>query len=1538
MQEMTIDGFRLSPQQKRVWTLQQREHQPYHTQCVLLLEGSLDVDALKAALAQVVERHEILRTSFRRLPGMSLPLQVVEQDCRFLINEYAPEETVADEPLAMIDGLLEEARYAASDLLHGAQLQVWLVRLKIDEHVLALSLPAMYNDTTGLRNLVAEISRYYDAIIHSEPLTDEVMQYIDISEWQNELLEAETAEAGRAYWRKQDLSGLQNLKLPYQHEAIETDFIPQFISVTIDAASTKQIEALVDGCETTASIFLLTCWQVLLWRLTAQPLLSIGIASDGRNYQGLESALGLFAKYLPVSSLLEPDLPFRQLLAHVTQAVREIAEYQEYFAWEQFGNQSQNHPQPSFFPFCFDYAEQAGSYAGGEIAFTIRREYACTERFHVRLSCLRSQETLTSHFYYDSTLLTSADISRLAAQFQTLLQSVLENVDAHLSALEIVGEAERHQLLVEWNCTATPYPLNECIHELFERQAAQTPSALALVYEGQQLTYGELNSRANQLAHHLQQMGVGAEVRVGLCVERSVEMIVGVLGILKAGAAYVPLEPSYPSERVRFMLEDTGAKVLLTQEHLVEALPVHEAEVISLDGDWEEIAVQSEENPKAEVEAENLAYVIYTSGSTGMPKGVLVTHQNLVHSTSARLAYYPDGVGRFLLLSSFAFDSSVAGIFWTLCSGGGLVLPGEGLQREARALSQIIKRQEVTHLLSLPSLYAMLLEAAEGRELATLKEVVVAGEVCRAELVERHYEEMNGARLYNEYGPTEASVWSTVYKCERVLPGRRVSIGRGISNAEIYILDERLRPAPIGVAGELYIGGDGLARGYLHRGEATAEKFIPNLFSGEAGARLYRTGDVGRYLADGNIEFLGRADNQVKIRGYRIELGEIEAMLGAHPMVAEVTVMAREDVTGEHRLVAYVVGAGEANTVAINEWRKYLEERLPQYMVPSAFVPLAVMPLMANGKVDRHALPAPGMTGAKQEGAVVAPRTLVEELLAGIWAEVLVVAELSVTANFFELGGHSLLATQVMSRVRAAFGIELPVRSLFSAPTVRGLAAIVEQQLNERDGLSAPPLLAVGREGQLPLSYAQQRLWFADQLEPGSAFYNCPVAVRLTGQLNVGALERSLSEIIRRHEVLRTTFPSHLGEPVQVIEPHVEFTLPLTDLSAVEAHEKESAARGLAEAEAERPFDLAHGPLLRASLLKLEAEEHVMLFTMHHIISDGWSMGVLIKEVSVLYEAYSQGEESPLEELEIQYADYAVWQREWLQGEVLEEQLDYWREQLKGVSEVLKMPTDKVRPAVQSFHGAQHSFVIGQELSGKLKALSRREGVTLFMTLLAAFKVLLHYYSKQDDIVVGTNVANRNRSETEGLIGFFVNTLVLRSELSNNMSFVELLKRVREVCLEAYAHQDVPFERLVAILQPARDVSRTPLFQVKLDLDHDLTAVLKLSGLTLSPLEIASDVGRYDVHLFITETEETLRGNIVYDMNLFDAATIDRMSMQLEVLLQRITEQPCIRLNQLDQMLVEADRQYHFNREMDYKKSIHRKFKQARQQVTVEAS
>ncbi|MBN1567730.1 MAG: amino acid adenylation domain-containing protein, partial [Acidobacteria bacterium] len=1006
----------------------------------------------------------------------------------------------------------------------------------------------------------------------------------------------------------------------------------------------------------------------------------------------------------------------------------------------------------------------------------------------------------------------------------------------------------------------------------------RTPDAVALVFEGRQLTYRELNSRANQLARYLKKQGAGPESIVGICMERSLEMVIALYAALKAGAAYVPIDPEYPADRIAFMLEDAQAPIILTQEPFREKLKSASAIVICLDTENAAIENESEQLPQSGVTAENAAYMIYTSGSTGKPKGVINTHRGIIN----RLLWMQD---EYRLMSGdavmqktpFGFDVSVWEFFWPLIAGARLIIAKPQGHRDSRYLIDLIAEEQITTIHFVPSMLRIFLQDPDVQTCRSLKRVLCSGEALPADLQNAFFKRLPAVTLHNLYGPTEAAVDVTSWDCRPNFDEQIVPIGRPIANIRIYILDKTLQPVPVGVPGELHIGGIGVARGYHNRPELTAEKFIADPFSRDPGARLYKTGDLARYRADGNIEYLGRMDFQVKIRGFRIELEEIEATLGQHPGLGAVAVVAKEDMPGEKYLAAYLTPATkEAEIPAVTELRSFLRQKLPGYMIPSVFITLSAMKLTSSGKVDRRALPEPDRLRPELQEGYVAPRTPIEEALAAIWSEVLGVERIGIHNNFFELGGHSLMATRAVSYVRNVFKTDLPLQRLFESPTIAGLAEYIRFALNEGRQAYTPALVAVSREETLSLSFAQQRLWFLEQWNPGSPVYNIPLIFRVLGQLNYSILEQSINEIVRRHEALRTTFAEEQGQPVQRIEDGDAWKLTVIDLSPLPVEEQKSEVCRLTAEGARRPFNLTQWPLFRASVLHLSEQEHVLVLVMHHIVTDGWSHGVFLRELRRLYEAFSRDEPSPLPPLPIQYADYTVWQRQWLQGESLERELQYWKNQLHGLA-MLELPTDHPRPPIQGYQGSRRPFILPSSLVQSLKDLSRREGTTLFMTLLAAFQTQLHRYSGQSDIAVGSPIANRSRAELEGLIGFFVNTLVLRSNLEGNPAFRELLSRVREVALGAYAHQDLPFEKLVEELKPERDPGRNPLFQVMMVLQNASDIALNLPGLIIEPIREDTATAKFDLTLELEESPEGIAGSFEYNTDLFDAPTIDRM-------------------------------------------------------------
>ena len=1536
------EGFRLSPQQKRLWMQQSDGRQLGWAQLRILIEGGLDTAALGVAIDRVADRHEILRTTFQRLPGLTIPVQVIASthEPRFQcwdLKDLSPREQEARVEAIVASQQAEDWRAA---LAEGPTLTASVVTLAPARHLLLIILPALCADSATLRIVMREITREYAACVGAAPgpessATGEVIQYADIAEWQNELVEGAEGEAGRAFWNSLQIPDARVLVLPFEGPSPEGPGLePQVVRRRLASNQVQRIERVARENGTSTSNVLLTCWHMLLSRLAGQPDMLVGAASSGRKYEELGEVPGLLGKYLPLVSHLEPQTRFTDALAQIHDRSAQIEDRHESFTWEAIARAKGNGEDLLFFPFCFEFEERPPAMNVAGASFSVQEQYSCIDRFTTKLSCVASGETLDLLFHYDARHYGALDIERLAEYFVTLLESALANPAAAIGDLEVLGGTERRELLVTFNETNADFPAGLCIHQLMEEQAAQAPDRCAVRFEGEELTYADLNARANQLARYLRRLGVGPEVLVGIAIDRSPEALIGIFGILKAGGAYVPLDPKYPRERLAFMLADTQAPVLVTRGHLVDELPAHRATVVCLDQDWEAISQESEANLVTETVPENIAYVIYTSGSTGNPKGVLITHRSLVNSTCARFRYFREPAARFLLLASFSFDSSVAGIFWPLCQGGTLILPRPGVAQDPMLIADAISKNGITHLTVLASLYEALLTQARAQDLQSLKVAYVGGEVCPPSLPATHRDTLPGAALYNAYGPTENTVWTSVSRVDGLPGGQRVPIGGPIANAEIYLLDDHLLPVPAGVPGEVHIGGTGLARGYLNQPALTAERFIPSPFEKAAGARLYKTGDLARHRPDGQLEFLGRTDNQVKIRGFRIELGEIEALLDQHPAVREAAVVATDDEAGDHpagerahkRLVAYVAsanggaredrplytlpnglevacfdqteardlykmifeernylkhgitlndgdcvfdvganigmfalfahqmcsnvdlyafeplpptfdkcranmalyglnarlfdcglsdstktvtgtfyrhrsamsgvyadraadeavtraavenqqqmlaehadelierrlesetfpcrlrplsdviaehhveridllkidvekseldvlngiddadwarihqivievhdiegrlayitallrrrgyevvgeqdpwlaatnlhniyavrpsGAARDRTVApartlikvmptVKDLRSFLQERLPEYMVPAAFVVLDKLPRLPNGKVDRHALPALDQGRPDLEQTFVAPRTPTEELLARIWVELLRVERVGVHDNFFELGGDSILSIQVVAKANQA-GLRLSPMQLFEHQTVAKLAQVA--------GAGPSVVAEQGKvEGEVALTPIQQ--WFFEQDRPDPHHYNMPMLLEVREPIDVSDFQQAVRALLDHHDALRLRFV-RTETGWRQFHAEADEVVPVTriDLSDVpEAMQQARVEQGAAEAQAS--LDLEHGPLMRVVLFERGAGRPArLLWVLHHLVGDGVSWGILLQDLQSALTQIKQGAPIQLPPKTTSFKQWSESLAQYAQSSAIQRELDYW--------------------------------------------------------------------------------------------------------------------------------------------------------------------------------------------------------------------------------------------------------------------------------------
>ncbi|HVG43089.1 MAG TPA: amino acid adenylation domain-containing protein, partial [Longimicrobium sp.] len=1269
------------------------------------------------------------------------------------------------------------------------------------------------------------------------------------------------------YWQETLADAPEPLELPADRpRPAQPHHAEALVRLELDEEFFTALKALGLRHGAHISTVLLAGWAAVLGRLSGQRELVIGTSTGSRGRREVEGPTGCFENILPVrvdlsgsptaaelvgrvearvrGALRNQDLPFERVVELVQpggSAPSATPLFRVAFAWR---NARESRPEPR-------------STAGLDLSLELREEGGGIAGEVVFATALFERET----------------VERYAGYLRRMLAGMAADETRPVDRLTLLSAEERRRVVEEWNRTEAPYP-ESYIHERFEAQAARTPDRVAVVYEDRELTYGELNARANRLAHHLRGLGVGPDVRVGICVERVPELVVAVLGVLKAGGAYLPLDPGYPRERLLDMVRDCAPVVMLTQGALAGRLAGLELPLLALDEDAPSWAGQPATDPeRAALTPEHLTYVIYTSGSTGRPKGVEMTHrgaQNLLHwYLGATRISERDAV---LVVTSFSFHLTQRNLLAPLFVGGRVHLAREPF--EPLRIAAQIAQSGITMMNLTPTGFQALVEADGGRAIGGLRIVVFGGEP----LYPRQLAKVPEPRpvFLNPYGSTEATGITAHHFARADLSSyssRSMPPGRPIANASIYVLDGAGEPVPVGVTGELYLGGAGVTRGYRRLPGQTAERYLPDPFGRTPGARLYRTGDLGRWLPDGTIEFMGRGDAQVKVRGFRIELGEIEARLAEHAAVHETVVVARDGEVGDPRLVAYYVGNPEGKAAL----RAHLAERLPEYMVPAAFVHMDALPVNPNGKLDRKALPAPEL--ASDEETYVAPRTPVEEVLAGVWAEVLGVERLGINDEFFGLGGHSLLATRVVSRVRELFGVELPLRALFEGPTVAELAVRVEEMRGA--GLPVlPPVVPTERTGALPLSFTQQRLWFLEQLGSPGSVYHLHKSLRLRGALDVDALVRALDGVVARHEALRTTFAQVDGVPGQRIAPAAASGFHLVEHDLGGRADAEAELGRLVAAEAHAPFDLERGPLVRGRLIRLAADDHVLLLAMHHLVTDGWSFGVLFDEISALYAAHREGREAHLAELPVQYADYAAWQRRWVEGDVLREQADYWTRTLAGAPELLELPTDRPRPAQVDHAGALLGVELDEALTAGLKALARRHGTTLYMTLVAGWAVVLGRLSAQDDVVIGTPTAGRGRREVEGLIGCFVNTLALRLELSGAPTVAELLGRVKERALAAQHHQDIPFEQVVELVDPVRSLSHGPLFQVVIawqNLARGDGNTLWIPGLEAGVAMESEHVdAKVDLWLGLWEADDRILGNVKYATALFERATVER--------------------------------------------------------------
>jgi amino acid adenylation domain-containing protein len=1558
----------LSFAQERLWFLSRLEPEStaYHIGVSARLRGQLDGAALAAALAGIVVRHEALRTVFEELPVTAggQPVQ------RVLPAAQAPARPAAL-PRVSLMPLPAPRRDAAAaavaslwcerpfDLAAGPLLRPLLLELAVAEWRLVLAIHHIVADGWSMSVLLRELAVLYPAAMrlaaaaataaaagspppgYAPALPPLPVQYADVAIWQREWLRGDELARQLGYWERQ-LAGLGSLDLPVDRASTPAAAAAGAgqagrHSLALPVGLAEGIAALAAQQGVTLFMVLLGGLQALLSRYAAQLDVAVGVPIANRNRAEIEPLVGFFVNTLVLRTGLAGEPSGRELLGRVRETALGAYAHQDVpfeLLVERLAPERQLSGTPLFRVMLVAQDAPWPALALPGLELVPEAVPGRTAKFDLTLSWM-PESGWRGELEYNRARFDGATMQRLAGHLRILLEALVQAPDRRLSELPWLSEPEQAALLREWNDTAVPAPGRGRVHQRVAAMAASCPDAPAVVWPGGRLGYGELVARAARLAGRLRRLGAAPEVPIALCLERSPELVTAALAVLQAGAAYLPLDPASPPERLAWLLADAGAPVLITSPRRLAglALPPGVTALVLEEGEPAGDAVEGSDGAATddladgsadgcagfagsrEVDA-NLAYVIYTSGSTGKPKGVGVSHANLLNLVEWHQRTYQVSAGdRATLIASPAFDASVWELWPYLTAGASLHVPHEEERAAPARLLRWLAEEEVT----ISFLPTPLAEAVLG-ELAGKSGVPPPGLALRTLLTGGDRLRLRPAAglpfsLVNHYGPTETTVVAT---CGVVAPGAATAaaalpgIGRPIDGLAVHLLDAAGQPVPIGVPGEIAIAGASLARGYLGRPDLTAASFVPDAWSGVPGGRLYRSGDLARRRADHGLEFLGRRDQQVKIRGVRIEPGEVEAELGTHPRLAAAVVLARSADGAEARLVAWVVPRDPDTAPDAAELRSYLRERLPEALVPAAFVALPALPLTANGKIDREALPPPDWTSLAAGTQYLAPRNADEEVLLALWSELLdagAVERAGAAADFFALGGHSLLATQLLSRVRDAFGVDLPVRSVFECPTVAAFAARLAEHRHGAGGSpgsSLPALPAIApmpeeeRRASLALSFAQERLWLLDQLQPGNAAYNIPIAVRLRGSLDPRRFARCLDAVAARHESLRTTFHAVDGQPFQRIAPALALGLPVVDLRGAGSAEGAEAvndqaggradreARRLAEAEAATPFDLERGPLLRARLVLLPGDRQLLLLNMHHIVSDGWSVRLLLHELTRLYSASVDA----LPSLPVQYADYARWQRRELEGAVFARQLDYWRRELAGELPVLDLPTDYPRPAVQTFRGGAQRVPVPAPLAADLRALSRREGASLFMTLLAGFALLLQRFGGQEEVLMGIPIAGRHHREIEPLIGFFLNSLVLRTDLSGQPSFRQLLRRVRRAALDAYAHQDLPFERLLQELQPERDLSRTPLFQVYFNFQSAAELDLGMPGIEVEEVLDVEEPSKFDLTLYVDDQDGEVRLHLVYNAALFAAERVAEALRQYLALLEQAAASP----------------------------------------------
>ncbi|KAA1246432.1 non-ribosomal peptide synthetase/type I polyketide synthase, partial [Aquimarina sp. RZ0] len=1440
----------------------------------LRMKGSIYLSALKSAAKEVLEKHQILKSTFskdgkRLIYDKSILIPITEIDLSSIIQDKKEEKYCE---------LLHNDLETPFSFTEGPLIRLNLIKFSPEDHVLHLSMHHIIADGWSCALFLRTLAEHYNALRNDHSIPEyTIIQFPEYVSWLDQQRKSDVWKEHEHYLLEQFANASFHVDLPFDTTLPGNDTRNNSVMLQIPE---KEVEVLKQwsGQEgLTLFMMFLSAFEILLYRLCQHKEMVLGIPVGGRSMPDLDNSIGYFAHIIPLASQYDANQSISDYLTVLKCRLFDAYDHQEY-PYADFISLLQKETQikpEEFINVLFNFDVNVGDIKMNGLQLQLEEHQPLHNGFDITFNVIENSEGLIISLNHRSSALSETAAEEFLTCFKHVLSQIMTSPTSVLSDIEVISEHQKQKVLLDFNNTQVDYPKDKTIVDLFEEQVKKTPDHVAIVFEEEALTYKMLNQRSNQLARYLKKQGVSNESLVGICIDRSLEMIIGILGILKSGGAYVPIDPEYPLDRINYMLEDAGIALLLTSTERVSIFNDNkELKTILLDKDWGSISKESNRKLGHVAYPEMLAYVIYTSGSTGRPKGVMNEHSGVVNRLLWTQSHYQLTEKDVILQkTSFCFDVSVWELLWSIISGAKLVFAKPEGHKDANYLKNLIESQKVTTIHFVPSMLSAFLSEINEGECSGLQRVLCSGEALRMDHVVLFKKKFKDVRLDNLYGPTEAAIDVTSWQVPTENSLSSVLIGKPVANTKLYVLDKQERLLPIGVTGELCIGGVQVARGYLNREELTKEKFIINPFN--AKERIYKTGDLVRWLADGNIEYIGRKDDQVKVRGYRIELGEVESVLSSLGTIESCCVIAKDDIQGGKFLVGYVVAEGNFDKKQI---QKELQKQLPEYMIPQFWIELASMPLTSNGKLNRKALPEPDSSQLSTQ-EYCAPRNTMETQLVTIWEELLRIDKIGIYDNFFELGGHSLSATRLVSMIRKELAIEITIKNVFEYVTISELGLYISQI---SQGSLLPVVTPADKPPHIPLSFSQERLWFIDQLQ-GSVAYHMPGGLRLVGNLDIQCLEKSLCTIVDRHETLRTVVSSEEGKAFQQIKKAKDWSLEHAKVLDKEALENDFTSF------VSTPFDLSSDYMFRACLYDLGNQEYVLAVVFHHIASDGWSIPIFMKELTLLYDGLQGNKYFSLPELSLQYSDYAIWQREVLKGEILENQLSYWENKLKGVSP-LSLPMDYIRPSIQSNEGANVSLSLESELSMKLKKVSQQEGVTLFMLLLSAFKILLSRYSGQSDICIGTSIANRTQFELEDVMGFFVNTLALRSTIDEYFSFKEVLSQLKETTLSAYDHQLTPFEKVVDRVVTTRDMSMSPLFQVMFDVQDDVVHNDSIfEGVKVSSYEYKETTSQFDLNLTVIEKESTISLRMEYCTSLFQEATVRCMLIHYQELLSNIT-------------------------------------------------